>query len=541
MPTSNKSEANLITEIKELEKKLTFMEEKRGEKIDPNEIYLAKLQIELENSRRVTSIIERKHELLFSLQPYLGIVYFDEERTVIDCNKKFTEIVGSTRDEIIGLNIINIFENEDILLSISKSIEDSSAAFEGEYVIPSQERKLFLKGHFSTSPPEKNKTIISVGVFDDITESKKSEFDSEFEMKLLANSLHNLNECVVIADSKNIIKYVNNAFTKIYGYSKDEILGNKLKILGSLNNPEKVNKAVYHLNKNFAPWEGTLLNVTKDGSEIPVFLSSTSVKDSEGKNYAIIGVIRDITDEKKIEEELISAKNKAELSDRMKSEFLGQMSHEIRTPVNIILNVSNIILEDHYLDADEDTISTFSILDSAGKRIIRTIDLILNMSEIQVGAYNYSQRKFDLYAEMYSTFYKEYSKLAIEKDLEFKWKKETENIEVNADYYSISQIFANILHNAIQFTHIGGIEVLFSNDKNSNLTVKFIDTGIGIAEEFLPKIFDTFSQEETGNARRYEGNGLGLALVNGYCGFNNIKISVESKKGCGSTFTLTFH
>ena len=152
--------------------------------------------------------------------------------------------------------------------------------------------------------------------------------------------------------------------------------------------------------------------------------------------------------------------------------------------------------------------------------------MILNMSEIQVGAYNYSRRKFDLYAEMYSTFHKEYSKLAEEKDLEFTWKKETKKTDIKADYYSISQIFSNILHNAIQFTHIGEIGVVFSNDNNNNLTVKFIDSGIGIKADFIPKIFNPFSQEETGNARRYEGNGLGLALVNGYCGFNNIEISV---------------
>lgn len=536
MPTSNKSETKLITQIKELQKKLTFMEVVRDEKLDSDELDLVELKLELEKYRRAVSVIEKKHELLFSHQPYLGIVYFDEERTVIDCNKRFTEIVGYNREEIIGHNIINIFENEDILISISKSLDGSSTIFEGIYVKPSSEVKLFLKGHFISSTPKKDGSKISVGVFEDITESKKTEI----KLRLLANSFQNINESVVIADSENIINYINNAFIKLYGYSEDEILGKNLKILHSLNNPKKINDIVYQSKNYPASWQGTLLNAKKDGSDIPIFFSATTVKDSKGKNYARIGIIRDITNEKKIEEELIAAKNKAELSDKMKSEFLGQMSHEIRTPINVMLNVSNMILEDHYLDSDEDTISTFSILDSAGKRIIRTIDLILNMSEIQVGAYNYSIRTFDLFAEMYSTFYKEYSKLAEGKDLEFIWRKETKDTEISADYYSISQIFANILHNAIQFTHIGEVEVIFSNDKDNNLTVKFIDSGIGISEKFLPNIFNPFSQEESGHARRYEGNGLGLALVNGYCEFNNIKINVESKKGFGSTFILTF-
>jgi len=123
---------------------------------------------------------------------------------------------------------------------------------------------------------------------------------------------------------------------------------------------------------------------------------------------------------------------------------------------------------------------------------------------------------------------------------QIEWKKETENTEIYADFFSVSQIFANILHNSIKFTHIGEIEIVFEKNDNNNLIVKFIDSGIGISEEFLPKIFDAFSQEESGHTRRYEGNGLGLALTKGYCNLNNINISVESKKGLGSVFTLVF-
>jgi len=507
----------------------------RGEKFDSNELDLVKLKLELEKSRRTASVIEKRHELLYS-QPYLGIVYFDKERTVVDCNERFSEIVGYNRERIIGHNIFNIFENKDILLSIRKSLNGHSTTFEGEYLSPIKKEKTYIRGHFVTNSPENNENLISAGIFEDITTSKKTEL----EYRLLAHSFQNISECVVISDSDNIINYINDAFIKLFGYSKNEILGKNIKILRSLNNPKKLNDAVYKSKNYSSSWQGTLLNVKKDGSDFPVFLSSTTIKDSEGNNYARIGIIRDITNEKKIEEELISAKTKAELSDKMKSEFLGQMSHEIRTPVNVILNVSNMILEDHYLDADEDTISTFSILDSAGKRIIRTIDLILNMSEIQVGAYNCSIRKFDLFAEMYNAFYNEYFKLAEEKDLEFEWRKETNNTNISADYYSVSQIFTNILHNSIQFTHIGEVVVVFSEDEENNLIVKFTDSGVGISEEFLPRIFDPFSQEDTGHTRRYEGNGLGLALANGYCELNNIKITVESKKGFGSTFTLTF-
>jgi len=226
MSSSNKPETNLMSQIKELKKKLTFMEVMRGEKFDSNELDLVKLKLELEKSRRTASIIEKRHELLYT-QSYLGIVYFDDQRTVVDCNKRFTEIVGYNREGIIGHNIFNVFDNKDILLSISKSLDGTSVLFEGDYQRPNSDEKVYLRGHFLTSLHQNNGTPISVGVFDDITISKKTEI----EFKLLAHSFQNISECVVISDSNNKINYINDAFVKLYGYSKNEILGEDIKIL----------------------------------------------------------------------------------------------------------------------------------------------------------------------------------------------------------------------------------------------------------------------------------------------------------------------
>ncbi|MCF6249081.1 MAG: PAS domain-containing protein, partial [Desulfobacula sp.] len=139
-----------------------------------------------------------------------------------------------------------------------------------------------------------NENLISAGIFEDITTSKKTEI----EFRLLAHSFQNISECVVISDLKNSIIFINDAFVKLYGYSKDEILGKKVKILRSLNNPKKINDVVYKSKNYTDSWQGTLLNVKKDGSNFPIFLSSASIKDSKGNNYARIGIIRDITKEK---------------------------------------------------------------------------------------------------------------------------------------------------------------------------------------------------------------------------------------------------
>ncbi len=474
------------------------------------------------------------YNLIFN-QPFIGIVHFGEDRTIIDCNDQFVKIIGAQRKEIIGHNLLNFFDNKEILLAIKDAFTEKISVFEGEYFNQFRNEKMFLKIFFNSYIDDDNEIILGTGLFEDITEKKNAEKDVE----LLAHSIQNISECVIITDPQNKVLYVNKAFEDVFGYTSDEIIGKSFGILRSLNNPKKINDEIYKSAPSKS-WQGELFNVKKDGTEFPIFLSTTLLKNNVGKIYARIGVVRDITQRKKVEKELIEAKLKAEQSDKLKSEFLAQMSHEIRTPINVILNIANMILEDHYFDADEDTKATFSILDSAGKRITRTIDLILNMAEVQVGAYDYTPRRFDLFSDMYNLLYREFEKISEEKGIEFKWIKNTDNTLITADVYSVSQIFSNLLYNAVKFTNIGEVNVVFSRNSKGNLLVQFIDTGIGIEEDFLPHVFEIFSQEDRGHTRQFEGNGLGLALVKSYCELNKINIKIESVKGTGTTVSLIF-
>ena len=484
--------------------------------------------------KQKANLNEPLYNLIFN-QPFIGIVHFDEDRTVIDCNDQFIKIIGAPREEIIGHNLLNFFDNKEILLAIKDAFTEKVSLFEGSFFNQFRNEEMFVKIFFNSYQDDNNKVILGTGLFEDITAKKKAEK----EVALLAHSIQNISECIIITDPQNKILYVNKAFEDIFGYTSEEIIGKEFGILRSLNNPKKINDEVYKSN-SAKVWQGELLNVKKDGTEFPIFLSTTLLKNETGKTYARIGVVRDITQRKMVEKELIEAKLKAEQSDKLKSEFLAQMSHEIRTPINVILNIANMILEDHYFDADEDTKATFSILDSAGKRITRTIDLILNMAEVQVGAYDYTPRRFDLFSDMYNLLYREFGKISEEKGIEFKWTKNTDNTLITADVYSVSQIFSNLLYNAVKFTNIGEVEVVFSRNSKGNLLVQFVDTGIGIEEEFLPHVFEIFSQEDRGHTRQFEGNGLGLALVKSYCELNKINIKIESTKGTGTVVSLIF-
>lgn len=243
---------------------------------------------------------------------------------------------------------------------------------------------------------------------------------------------------------------------------------------------------------------------------------------------------------KKVEEELRIAKEKAEESDRLKTEFLAQMSHEIRTPINTILNYISLIKEEVAKPLSDDMQFSFSAIDSSSRRMIRTIDMILNMSEIQTGRFECNYQDIDLERDVISKIKNEFSSMAAIKNLKINILNMVENPVINGDLYTISQILVNLLNNAIKYTNSGEISLKVYRQDKEKICVDVSDTGIGMSEEYMRKLFTPFSQEEQGYKRKFEGNGLGLALVKKYCELNDAQIQVMSQKGTGSTFTVTF-
>lgn len=252
----------------------------------------------------------------------------------------------------------------------------------------------------------------------------------------------------------------------------------------------------------------------------------------------VISLFIYIKGRKKVEYELLRAKQLAEKSDDLKSEFLAQMSHEIRTPINNILSFTSLIKEEVGDSLDDDLKSSFSIVARAGNRIIRTINLLLNVSEMQTNNYIPNFKRLDLYP-IITGLYRNYSQASREKGVELKLVKQTEESFILGDEYSVTQIFDNLLDNAVKYTNKGAIDIIMS-DHGGKLAIQVRDTGIGISEEYLPDLFKAFRQEQQGYTRRYEGNGLGMLLIKKYCELNNAEISVKSKKGEGTIFSVTF-
>ncbi len=241
---------------------------------------------------------------------------------------------------------------------------------------------------------------------------------------------------------------------------------------------------------------------------------------------------QELIKQKEIAEKLIKV-------DKLKDNFLAQVSHEIRTPINSILSFTSLIESEFKANIDDDLKFGLDSIHSSGRRIIRTIDLLLNFSEIQSGTYIPSKTVLDLYPDILKPIFAEYKPLANKKGLVLKLAQNSKHYLIKGDNYAMTQIFANLIENAIKYTETGTIEIL-PYERGNTICIDVKDTGIGISKEFLPDLFNPFRQETEGYTRRFEGNGLGLALVKKYCEMNDGIISVVSEKGKGTTFTVTF-
>jgi len=492
-----------------------------------------------------TDITERKRmvEDLLKLskaveQSPASIIITDTKGNIEYINSKVTEIAGYQFAEVHGKNP-RIFSTGEMPKSEYKNLWDtvsSGKEWRGEFHNKKKNGGLYWElALISPIINEKGEITHYLAVKEDITERKRSEE----EITMLAHSLRSIKECVSITDLEDKILFVNESFLKTYGYNENELIGKHISIVRSLSNPLEFVKEILPATIR-GEWQGELLNKRKDGSEFPVYLSTTIINDKEGKPLGLIGVATDITERKLAEKELIEAKEKAEQSDKLKSEFLAQMSHEIRTPLNAIVGNVEYLNDLFGKKMDPDARDCFDVIDLASKRIIRTVELILNTAELQTSGYKPKFIKIDL-TEVLDILYQEHQLSAKQKGLDITYTCKEKGTKVIADEYSTIQIFANLINNAIKYTKKGIVEIRLGKNKTGNIIVEVKDSGIGMSKEFLPRIFEPFTQEEQGYNRSFEGNGLGLALVKNYCNINNVLIEVESEKNVGSTFRIIFN
>jgi len=488
-------------------------------------------------SERKLADREQNYRALFNFSPG-GIILEDYEGNILDVNPSICNMLGYSREELVGMNIRQLspqkyhdkikknigylIKNKKLRHTVQNIRKDGSICY-----LELNEAKISLAygGEF----------ILVIA--NDVTDQKLAYqrlAENEYRYRTLFDSSPS---GIMITDKNDRILDVNPVLCKTLGYDYEELIG-KLSYNLSLNVNEYSQEEDLRTLGKGQTVRRTIRIKNKDGSVSYHEVNKTLITLTDGEEGILITFI-DITKRINYEKTLVKTKEEAEVSNKLKSEFLAQMSHEIRSPINVILSFTSLLQQELGTCNNSEYKTYLDSISRGGKRIIKTIDMILNMTEIQTGSFEISPKEIDLADEIKAVML-EYKSLAESKNLDLKLISVLDTAKITADEYSLTQILSNLMDNAIKYTEQGGIILNLMKNKYGKYSIEISDTGIGISEKYIPELFDPFTQEDSGYTRKFEGTGLGLALVQQYCKLNNAVISVKSEKGKGSSFRIDF-
>ena len=343
---------------------------------------------------------------------------------------------------------------------------------------------------------------------------------------------------VAITDVKGRITFANAKFEEISGYTSSELIGKNHRLLKSEVHSREFWKKMYETVSRGGAWNAEVCNIAKDGHPYWVDTTIVPFKDDKGKPQSYVAIRTDITERKKIEAELIQAKEAAEASEHTKSEFLAIMSHEIRTPMNGVLGMLGL-LERSKLDRTQQ--HQLIVAKNSATSLLVIINDILDFSKIEAGKMELEAVEINLHSTL-KELLESFSFKAHEKGLElFLEESAIAHPNIIIDSGRLRQILTNLIGNALKFTHDGSITIkasLQSVAQTGRLHIDIIDTGIGIPQEKIATLFDPFTQADGSTTRKYGGTGLGLSIVKRLCELMGGTIEIESTLGEGSSFHI---
>lgn len=531
---------------------------------------LSNIRISFENefTRKVNGLVQSKMEImkiLDSLQT--GIFIIDRNNNqILDANQVARKMLGIPKQLLIGTDRNRYCacskrqeKNPHALCMNMNSPECSIINSNGNsyYIIRKvltiklgDEEEYFLESFMDIT--ERRLAELELQKLKESLEQKVAERTASlnFTNELLRNEIDENKKlflaveqspvAILISDAGWCTEYINPSYSDLTGYSPRDVMGNLPPLLQYDVSDPAVQKELVEAVVNGGVWKREVVCRKKDGGQFWSVVSVSALRDDEGKLSHYIFMREDISERKMMQDNLRQAKEKAESSAKLKSEFLSLMSHEIRTPVNTMMNFASLLkmeLSEHMTPEIE---SGFNMLANGGSRLIRTVEMIISMAEVQTEGYEGRFENMDLDSDIIAGNLTEFESSARAKNIKFSYANKAQSAVAKVDGFSALQIILNLLDNAVKFTTRGSVDVLLFNDEDKNIVFQVKDTGIGISEEFIPKLFTPFSQEEGGYTRRFEGNGLGLALVKKYCDLNNAEIEVKSRKGKGTAVTVTF-
>jgi PAS domain S-box-containing protein len=392
---------------------------------------------------------------------------------------------------------------------------------------------------------EFGRVIQIIGVVQDIHQRKLTEEALRLSEARFRGCVESKAIGIFFLDKQGKITDANDRFLEMIGYSRAQLVDGALG-WHIVTPPEywevdqRVLTQVFSGESDIVPREKEYFH--QDGQRIPVLVSSALLEDPE----QVVKIVVDISDRKRVEAQLQGINEKLSRTNlelaratRLRDEFLANMSHELRTPLNAILGISEGLLDELYGFLSERQKKSISTIERSGQHLLELINDLLELAKIESGKLELQLTTVPI-SRICEGSLNVTRPLALQKNILVDMYIDQELSTIQADERRMRQVLINLLSNAIKFTPEGGsvfLEVVPDSGQN-NVHFKVQDTGIGIAPEDMPKLFQLFTQIDSCLNRQYAGTGLGLALAKNIAELHLGKITVESKLNKGSCFTV---
>jgi PAS domain S-box-containing protein len=479
-----------------------------------------------------TTISKQTLQTMLDSMPY-GIVLIGMDKKILNANHAALEMMGyESEEQIAGLMCNKVLcpaeGGKCPIIDLKQKVDRSE-----KVLITKDVRRIpILK---SVVGVKLGNMEVLLEAFIDISQSKRAEEalrQSEEKHRLL---IENIQDGVFIIQD-GVLQFVNEALARMMGYTVEEVTGRDFR---EFITPEDVEMVTDRYQRKQAgenterEYEFRMLH--RDGKTKIIVNMNVGLIDYRGRK-ASIGTIKDISELKRAEEIRIENQNLAYAS-RAKSEFLANMSHELRTPLNSIIGFSELIKMNAALDEKSEHHLDNVLI--SGKFLLNLINDILDISRVESGKMELVIEKINVHSFIDDTLILIKEK-ALKQKIQLKNELDPSLLFIEADNQRLKQILFNLLSNAVKFSKPeGGTVTITSKKENSMAKFSVSDTGIGIRDEDIGKLFSAFEQLDSGITKKYGGSGLGLAITKKLVELHSGTISVESRYGEGSTFTFT--
>ncbi|MFN8357536.1 MAG: PAS domain S-box protein [Spirosomataceae bacterium] len=484
----------------------------------------------------------RLSALITNLQK--GVLVEDEHRQIILVNQLFCDMfnIPSGPESLLGTNCADAAEFIKPLFKESEAFVRRIDELLQQQQIVTDEEVQMVDGRYM----ERDYIPIFLGgqykghlwKYDDITEKYLVREQIRKSEEKYRGIMNNMELGLLEVDNEQRIVRAYDRFCKLVGYTEEELVG---KIAPELFLPREFEEVLANnqsRRNTGAASSYELQMVTKDGSRIWVLISGAPIMDEHGNVVGSMGIHYDITERKRLEQELAAAKQAADDARQAEKQFLANMSHEIRTPLNAIIGMTHLLFDTR---PNKQQFEYLEILKTSADFLHSLISDLLDMAKIEAGRIEVQQHPFDLIGLLRTTqrvFQMKLQNRPVELDMMIDARISGTYI---GDDLILNQILLNLIGNAEKFTEEGSIEIVVKLKKEEENTTwiefKISDTGIGIPANKLEEIFQKFKQINI-QGHKHKGTGLGLAITKQLIDLQGGQISVKSQEGQGTTFTF---